>query len=92
MVLRFYWDLLLEDKLLEEKSIFVQEEIKAQKGNPIWVQEELLVTQGKINVQKEEEHITAEEEAKEEIYIFLEIQEKEVETKTTLEVMPPNDP
>ena len=47
---RFYWDLLLEEELLEEKSLFVQEEIEAQNKNPIWIQEELLVTQEKIKV------------------------------------------
>jgi len=34
----------------------------------------------------------AQEEAKEDIEIFLEIQEKEVESKTTLEVMLANEP
>jgi len=34
----------------------------------------------------------AQEEAKEEYEIFLEIQEKEVESKTTLKVLLPNDP
>ena len=29
---RFYRDLLLDEELLEERSLFVQEEIKAQKG------------------------------------------------------------
>ena len=62
MVVRFYRDLLLEDKLLEEKSIFVQEEIKAQMENPIWVQEELLITQENIKVQKEEETTMAQED------------------------------
>ena len=34
----------------------------------------------------------AQEEAKEENEICLEIQEKDIESKTTLEVIPPNDP
>ena len=41
---RFYRDLLLEEELLEEKSLFDQEKTKAQKENVIWIPEELLVT------------------------------------------------
>jgi len=89
MDVRFYWDLLLEE-LLEEKSLFAQEKIKAQKENPIWVQKEHLVTQEKIKVQKEEEPIMVQEETKKKNEIFLGFQEKEIESKTTLEVMLPN--
>ena len=35
MDVRYYRDLLLEEELLEEKPIFVKEEIKVQKENPI---------------------------------------------------------
>ena len=53
MDVRLYQDLILEKELFEEKSPFIQEEIKAQKENPIWVQEELHVTQEKIKVRKD---------------------------------------
>ena len=65
---------------MEEKSFFIQEEIKTQKENPIWVQEEPLVTQGKIKVLKEEESTMVQEEAREE-------NEKEIESKASLEVV-----
>ena len=74
MDVRFDRDLLLEEELLEGKSIFVQEKIKAQKENLIWVRQEPLVTQDKIKVQEEEEPIMVQEETKEE-------NEKEVESK-----------
>jgi len=54
MDVRFYRNLLLEKKLLEEKSLFIQAKIKAQKENPILIQEQLLITQEKLEVQKEE--------------------------------------
>ena len=73
MDMRFYQDLLLEEELLEEKSLFVQQEIKAPNEGPIQIQEELLITQEKIKVQKEEEPTMAQEEANEENGIFLEI-------------------
>jgi len=66
MDVRFDRDLLLEEELLEGKSIFVQEKIKAQKENLIWVRQEPLVTQDKIKVQEEEEPIVVQKEAKEE--------------------------
>jgi len=62
MDVRFYQDILLEEEILEEKSLFVQEKIKAQKENSIWDQEELLITPEKITVRKEKEPTTAQEE------------------------------
>ena len=40
---RFYLHLLFREELLEEQSLFVQEEIKAQKDDSILVQEEPIV-------------------------------------------------
>jgi len=63
---RFYQDFLLEQELFEEKSIFVQEEIKARKENSISSQEEPIVIQEKNKAQEEEEFTMVQEETKEE--------------------------
>ena len=51
-----------------------------QEENPIWVQEEPLVTHKMIKLQKEEEPTVIQEEAKE-------ANDKEIESKTTWEVV-----
>jgi len=75
MDVKFYLDLLLKEEIFEENFLFVEEKIKVQKENPIWVQEKLLITQEKIRVQVEKEPTMVQEEAKEENHIFLKIQE-----------------
>jgi len=71
---RFYRDLLFEEELLKESSIIDEEGIKVEKKRSILVLEE-------------EQPTIVQEEAKEEYEIILDLEEKEVESKPTLEVM-----
>ena len=80
---RFYQDLLLEEEPLEEKFVFVEEEIKAQKKNSNLIEEKPIVIQEKIKVQEEQEPTMVQEKAKEE-------NEEKAESKSTLEVVLPN--